>query len=138
MIRYGSAAARPTLERDAAVAEALSDAELTVIAELMRTLGHETRLRLLDTLRVKGETSVGELEALTSIGQPGLSQQLAILRKAALVTTRRAAKLVYYSIAPEAASAASAFMACLAASPENADQAPRRTRGAAATFAKIL
>lgn len=120
------------------MAETLSDAELATVAELMRTLGHETRLRLLDTLRVKGETSVGELETLTGIGQPGLSQQLAILRKAALVTTRRAAKLVYYSIAPEAAAAASTFLAHLSARPERSDQQPRRARGAAATFAKIL
>lgn len=120
------------------MAEALSDTELANIADLMRTLGHETRLRLLDTLRVKGETSVGELEALTGIGQPGLSQQLAILRKAALVNTRRAAKLVYYSIAPEAVAAASTFLAHLSARTERGDQPARRPRGAAATFAKIL
>jgi DNA-binding transcriptional ArsR family regulator len=120
------------------VAETLSDAELATVAELMRTLGHETRLRLLDTLRVKGETSVGELETLTGIGQPGLSQQLAILRKAALVTTRRAAKLVYYSIAPEAAGTANTFLARLSEMPERGDRTPRRARGAAATFAKIL
>lgn len=120
------------------MAEALTDTDLATVADLMRTLGHETRLRLLDTLLVRGETSVGELEALTGIGQPGLSQQLAILRKAALVTTRRAAKLVYYSIAPEAAGAANAFLARLSALPERGDRAPRRARGAAATFAKIL
>ena len=119
------------------MADALSDAELGQLAELMRTLGHETRLRLLDTLLIKGETSVGELETLTGIGQPGLSQQLAILRKAALVNTRRAAKLVYYSIAPEAAAPAAAFLARLSALPDGGTTS-RRARGAAATFAKIL
>lgn len=120
------------------MAEALADTDIAALAELMRTLGQETRLRLLDTLLVKGETSVGELEALTGVGQPGLSQQLAILRKAALVNTRRAAKLVYYSVAPEAAASASAFLARLSALPETGDQPPRRARGSAATFAKIL
>ena len=42
------------------------------------------------TLLENGEKSVGELETMTGIGQPGLSQQLAILRKAELVQTRRA------------------------------------------------
>jgi DNA-binding transcriptional ArsR family regulator len=37
----------------------------------------------------------------TGIGQPGLSQQLAELRRAELVTTRRQAKQVFYSIADE-------------------------------------
>lgn len=120
------------------MAEALTDTDLATVAELMRTLGHETRLRLLDALLVKGETSVGELEALTGIGQPGLSQQLAILRKAALVNTRRAAKLVYYSIAPEAAAPATAFLTRLSALPETGGGMPRRARGSAATFAKIL
>jgi len=120
------------------MAESLPDADPERMAELMRTLGHETRLRLLGTLLAKGETSVGELEALTGVGQPGLSQQLAILRKAALVSTRRAAKLVYYSIAPEAAAPAAAFLARLAV-PQGSDQAPRRhARGSAATFARIL
>ena len=37
----------------------------------------------------------------TGIGQPGLSQQLAELRRAELVTTRRQAKQVFYSLADE-------------------------------------
>ena len=55
------------------MAEALTETDLAAVADLMRTLGHETRLRLLDALLVKGETSVGDLEAITGIGQPGLS-----------------------------------------------------------------
>jgi DNA-binding transcriptional ArsR family regulator len=37
----------------------------------------------------------------TDIGQPTLSRQLAALRRAELVRTRRAAKLVYYCLANE-------------------------------------
>lgn len=68
-------------------------------AELFRVLGHETRLRLL-LLMAAGERSVGALEQVSGIGQPGLSQQLAILRKAQLVVTRRVAKQVYYRVDP--------------------------------------
>ena len=42
---------------------------------------------------------MGELEQVTGITQPGLSQQLGVLRKAGLVDTRKDAKLVYYTIA---------------------------------------
>jgi DNA-binding transcriptional ArsR family regulator len=124
--------------------ERLSDTQIEAIAEAMRALGHETRLRLVDTIHSEGEKSVGELEALTGIGQPGLSQQLAILRKAELVTTRRAAKQVYYSVAAEALETVARFLGGLAnLSPgETASgtdrPTPRPARGSAAMFAKIL
>jgi DNA-binding transcriptional ArsR family regulator len=56
------------------------------------------RWRILTTL-ASGERNVGELEAATGIMQPGLSQQLGVLRKAGLVETRKEAKLVFYAIA---------------------------------------
>jgi DNA-binding transcriptional ArsR family regulator len=120
------------------------DPSLDAIAEVMRALGHDTRLRLIATLLAQGEKSVGEIEALTGIGQPGLSQQLGVLRKAELVQTRRAAKQVYYSVASDAFAAAASFLATLArtgpieiaarADPKAASPA----RGSAAMFAKIL
>ena len=42
-----------------------------------------------------------EIERLTGVTQPALSQQLAELRRASLVMTRRDAKLVFYSLADE-------------------------------------
>lgn len=119
----------------------LTNGELGVIAQAMRILGHETRLRLVDALRVRGEQAVGELETATGIGQPGLSQQLAILRKAELVRARRAAKQVYYSLAPEALTGAVALLTDMAGGGKgtsaNLDRNPP-TRGSAAMFAKIL
>src|SRR3546814_6200758 len=50
------------------------------------------------TALVEGERSVGDLETVTGTGQPMLSQQLGILRKAALVKTRREAKHVFYRL----------------------------------------
>ena len=126
------------------MADAMPQQNLEALAEVMRTLGHDTRIRLIATLLAQGEKSVGEIEALTGIGQPGLSQQLGVLRKAELVQTRRAAKQVYYSVASEAFAASATFLAALAppgpvkiaAHPDRKPASP--ARGSAAMFAKIL
>ena len=67
-------------------------------AERLRKFGQPLRLMILSLL-LQGEKSVSEIDLATGIGQPGLSQQLAELRRAELVTTRRQAKQVFYSIA---------------------------------------
>lgn len=114
-------------------------------AELFRVLGHETRLRLL-MLLAAGEHAVSEIDAVSGIGQPGLSQQLAILRKARLVITRRVAKQVYYRVDPAAleqaskllAQLASAAMAPVAARPEPGARPLAKTAGSAASFARMI
>lgn len=69
---------------------------------LLRSLANEDRLLLLCQL-VDGEKAVSELERLTGIRQPTLSQQLGVLRNEGLVATRREGKWIYYRIAsPEA------------------------------------
>ena len=78
-----------------------TDSQIDEITDVLKAIAHDVRLKLLRTLLDNGEKSVGELEALTGIGQPGLSQQLAILRKAKLVQTRREAKLVFYRLDPK-------------------------------------
>ena len=50
---------------------------------------------------------------MTGISQPGLSQQLGVLRKAGLVETRKEAKLVYYSIATGQIATVTAALAAL-------------------------
>jgi DNA-binding transcriptional ArsR family regulator len=67
-------------------------------SELMKTLGHKDRLMVLCHL-TSGEKSVGELARLLDIPQSPLSQHLARMRKENLVTTRREAQTIYYSIA---------------------------------------
>lgn len=70
--------------------------------QLLKTLANGDRLMLLCQLS-QGEYSVGELEQLLGITQPTLSQQLAVLRRAGCVETRREGKHVYYRIgSPEA------------------------------------
>ena len=71
-------------------------------SELMKTLGHKDRLMVLCHL-TSGEKSVGELAQLLDIPQSPLSQHLARMRKESLVTTRREAQTIYYSIASEEA-----------------------------------
>ena len=114
-------------------------------AELFRVLGHETRLRLLRLL-ADGEHAVSEIDAVSGIGQPGLSQQLAILRKARLVTTRRVAKRVYYRVSPQVLEHGASLLADLAnavakralANPQP-DATPRgKVAGSAASFARLI
>ncbi len=67
-------------------------------AELLKTLGHPARLRILCRL-VEGEHSVGELNADIPLSQSALSQHLALLRQQDLVTTRREAQTIFYALA---------------------------------------
>jgi len=67
------------------------------IAEVLKVLGHPVRLKLINILAAQ-EHAVGSIEKLSGIRQPALSQQLAILRKAKLVLTRREARQIYYSV----------------------------------------
>ena len=78
-------------------AKALSEDEFKRVSELMKILSHPTRLRLALHL-AGGESSVAEMERVLEIRQPSLSQHLGELREAALVTTRREHKLVFYTL----------------------------------------
>lgn len=74
-----------------------SAADLDTQAELLRLLGHPMRLGILDALTGR-ERAVGDVAEQTGLGLSALSQQLALLRKAGLVTARREAKQVFYAI----------------------------------------
>lgn len=73
-------------------------AAATGAVTLLRTLAHEDRLLLLCKLSAE-ELCVSELEEQLEIHQPSLSQQLGVLRREGLVTTRRDGKHIYYRIA---------------------------------------
>lgn len=64
---------------------------------LLKLLSNEKRLLIICTL-YEGEKSVGELEAVVGLSQSALSQHLAKLRRDKIVTTRREAQTIYYSI----------------------------------------
>ena len=67
-----------------------------VKAELFRTLGHPARIRILELLSEQ-DRAVHELLAAIAIEQSNLSQQLAVLRRAGLVTQRREGGEVVYA-----------------------------------------
>jgi DNA-binding transcriptional ArsR family regulator len=73
-------------------------------ASLLKSLANQDRLLLLCQL-VAGERTVSELEKLTGIRQPTLSQQLGVLRNELLVSTRREGKWIYYRVASQEAMA---------------------------------
>ena len=67
-------------------------------SRLLKTMGNERRLLILCHLS-KREHSVTELCRLVGLSQSALSQHLAKLRHDNLVTTRRSAQTVFYSVA---------------------------------------
>ncbi|MCE7938413.1 ArsR family transcriptional regulator [bacterium] len=66
-------------------------------AALYQALGHPVRLQILDVL-AQGEACVCHLTTVLGKRQPYVSQQLAALREAALVSDRREGTLIYYRI----------------------------------------
>ena len=68
-----------------------------IAANLLRSLANENRLMILCQL-AEGEKSVGELANLLGIRQTNMSQQLALLRKDNIVTTRREGQTIYYTL----------------------------------------
>jgi DNA-binding transcriptional ArsR family regulator len=71
-------------------------------AELLRTLGNEKRLMILCQLG-PGELQAGALQAPLGLSQSALSQHLAVLREAGIVSTRRDGQAIWYRIADPAA-----------------------------------
>jgi ArsR family transcriptional regulator len=71
---------------------------------LLKVLGNPDRLLLLCQM-TQGEFCVSDLEEMTGIRQPTLSQQLTVLREQDMVSTRREGKQIHYSIASREAMA---------------------------------
>jgi len=69
-------------------------------AALLASMSNPHRLRVLCELH-EGELTVGELQDRISISQSNLSQQLAKLRDARLVTTRRERQKIFYALASD-------------------------------------
>ncbi|WP_112072929.1 metalloregulator ArsR/SmtB family transcription factor [Hyphomonas sp. GM-8P] len=71
---------------------------------LLKSLSHPDRLMICCQLR-GGETSVGEMEADLGIPQPRLSRELAKLREEGVLTARRDARQVFYTLSDKRAHA---------------------------------
>ncbi len=115
--------------------------DLDASADLLKALAHPVRLAILGSL-IDGERSVGAIEEVSRIGQPALSQQLAILRNAELVQTRREAKQIFYRInharIADLSALLDSFAGTVAVSRAEAETVARlRGGGGAAMFAKV-
>jgi DNA-binding transcriptional ArsR family regulator len=69
-------------------------------ADFFKVLGHPVRIRILEVL-TQGEQSVSDLQPLIGTEQAHLSQQLGILRRAGLVSSRRKGPMVIYAVADQ-------------------------------------
>jgi DNA-binding transcriptional ArsR family regulator len=65
--------------------------------ELLKALANSNRLMILCELK-DGERSVSALERVVPLAQSALSQHLAKLRECGIVTTRREAQTIFYSL----------------------------------------
>jgi DNA-binding transcriptional ArsR family regulator len=66
---------------------------------VFRALADPSRRAIYERL-TRGEAAVKDLTARFDISQPGVSQHLATLRSAGLVSERREGRLVYYRVEP--------------------------------------
>ncbi|WP_406080170.1 ArsR/SmtB family transcription factor [Micromonospora sp. NBC_00858] len=64
--------------------------------EFLKALGSPTRQRIMMLFAQGAELSVGEVAERTGISQATASQQLTLLRRGRVVTSRRDGKTVYY------------------------------------------
>ncbi|HMC54254.1 MAG TPA: metalloregulator ArsR/SmtB family transcription factor [Gemmatimonadaceae bacterium] len=76
----------------------LDAADIGRTAEMIRVLGHPVRLRLVEALE-RGERCVSELQGAVSAPQAIVSQQLAKMRAAGIVSCRRDGANVRYAVA---------------------------------------
>ena len=79
----------------------MTESAVDRVDRLFRAFSDRTRLRILCLLQKQIELCVGDIMTILEIDhQPKASQHLAILRKAGLVTVRKAGLWCYYSMAP--------------------------------------
>lgn len=66
-------------------------------AGIFKVLAHPTRIHIIETLR-SAELSVGAILEQVKVEPANLSQHLSVLRQSHLVTTRKDANQVFYSL----------------------------------------
>ena len=103
-----------------------------------KALSDETRVRIL--LLVSGrELCVCQLMAVLGVSQPLISRNLAVLKTAGFLTSRREKKLMFYKLRPDLAGAGLGFAKPILKSLGNSDRAAEDRRGleACREFQKI-
>lgn len=77
-----------------------SGEKLSLLAELFKTYGDQTRLRILFRL-YDGGSSVGDLADSLGMTQSAVSHQLRILKQARLISSVRDGRNIIYSLADD-------------------------------------
>ena len=80
------------------------EARLFDLADFYKVLADSTRIRIVQAL-VFHELCVCDISALLNMSQSAISHQLRLLKQSRLVKSRKAGKIVYYSIDDEHVSA---------------------------------
>ena len=68
------------------------------VARLMKTVGHPSRLMIIDLLLEHGKLSVGEIQEAVNISQSNASQHLRALEDIGVLFSERDGKSVLYGI----------------------------------------
>ena len=74
------------------------EADVAALAEFFRTMGSDTRLKILLALDTS-ELCAGDLAQALDMAPSAVSNQLKALRQARLITVRREGKMLYYRLA---------------------------------------
>ena len=94
-------------------------------SQLLTLLANPHRLCILCAL-IDGEHSVTALEDVVDLSQSALSQHLAKLREGGVVSTRREAQSIYYSVADGRAARVLEVLAELYCKPEQSTKSVRK------------
>ena len=76
----------------------MNSAQAKAKADILKALGHPIRVQMLEALS-RGERCVNDLRVLAAVSQPTISRHLACLKRAGLVTERRAGPRVIHRLA---------------------------------------
>ncbi len=99
-------------------------------AAVFKALADTTRRRILRDLR-KGDLSAGDIASRFPISGPSISRHLTVLKSAGVVTERRQANRVIYSLAPERlATTVGTFLAAVCPD-KTSSRPPRKKRSKA-------
>ncbi len=77
--------------------QALSRPISELKADLFKAMAHPARVRILELL-AEGEQTVGKMQPLVGVEASHLSQQLAVLRRGGVVTSRKEGANVVYAL----------------------------------------
>ena len=83
-----------------ALAEQPEEICLAELADLFKNFSDTTRIRIISLL-ISDEMCVADITAALNATQSAVSHQLRILKQSRLVKSRRAGKIVYYSLADD-------------------------------------